>query len=326
MNKQQGFSVIELVMVMAISAIMMTILLQIYNQVTRNMLRVERFVFEDTQVLTLKNRLSKDFAGLSAVWFTQAELQEKQAAIDPVKNPPSKEKKKSSKYFYSVNKDGHLDTLTFITTNALQSYGTSKNRFVRIVYRVEKDPVNKDLLRLMRKEIAMPTENIDEESLKQGKFYELVSGVKSLEMTYQLIDKVALQQQEFSEKTKAESSDSLQKKEDKKPIIRPVTQWVEAEDKKKSKKKEQGFSDDTPQEDDQNENNASAETLVKKEDLGGAMVPKFIKMNIVFGATYKQLEKKYMLEFCIPSSLDNAPNWIKIQPVSVSPDTITERQ
>ena len=310
MKNQRGFSVIELVMVMAISAILMTILLQIYNQVTRNMLRVERFVFEDTQILTLKNRFGKDLAGLSAIWFTQAELQAKQAAKDATKTPePTTEKKKCSKYFYSVNKDKHLDTLTFVTTSALQSYGSVQSRFVRVLYKVEKDPTGEGLLRLMRKEIVMPTENIDEENLKSGKFYQLVGGIKSLEMTYQLIDKAALKKLESANADKAASKSADQ--EEKQPIIRSVKQWTGDDGKKKSSSKDKKEPESIE--------NASEDVSVKpeadekEEDLGGATVPKFVEMKIVFGKTNKQLEKEYKLEFYIPSTLDNAPKEIVIQ-------------
>jgi prepilin-type N-terminal cleavage/methylation domain-containing protein len=311
MKSQRGFSVIELVMVMAISAILMTILLQIYNQVTRNMMRVERFVFEDTQILTLKNRFGKDLAGLSAIWFTQAELQAKQAAKDAVKAAePTTEKKKCSKYFYSVNKNKHLDTLTFVTTSALQSYGSVQSRFVRVLYKVEKDPAYEGLLRLMRKEITMPTENIDEENLKFGNFYQLVGGIKSLEMTYQLVDKSALKKLESAKADKEKNKSTDQ--EEKQPIIRAVKQWTGDDGKKKESTSANAPADNNKKEAESSQEDASPEEDVS-EDLGGATVPKFVEMKIVFGKTNKQLEKEYKLEFYIPSTLDNAPKGIVIQ-------------
>ncbi len=313
MKTQQGFSALELIMVMAVSAILMTTLLQIYNQVTRNMLRVERFVFEDTQILTLKNRFGNDLTGISAIWFTQGDLEVKQAAKEAAKTPPTAEKKKGSKYFYSVNKDGHLDTLTFVTTSALQSYGSAQSRFVRIVYKVEKDLKYESMLRLMRKEIVMPTENIDEESLKAGKFYELVGGLKSIEMKYQLVDKIALEKSS-SDKTAADKvGTKSENQEEKQPIIRSVKQWTGDDGKKKSNKKDEKNSSQNVSDDMSGEASARSEASDKEEDLGGAAVPKFVEMKIVFGATDKQLEKEYKLEFYIPSTLDSAPKEIVIQ-------------
>lgn len=289
--KKSGFSSLELIMVIAVSAIIMTSLLEIYNQVTRNMSRVERFVFEDTQVLSLKNRFGKDLSGLSAIWFTQGEVETKQLADG--EKMPAPEKRKRNNYFYGINKNKHLDTLTFLTTNALQSYAAIQERFVRIVYKVEDDPKHEGMFRLMRKEISMPTENIDEQTLSKGKFYELVSGIKSLEMTYHLIDKIELQKQyQAKAKLKNQSSgQSSQEKQEDKPVIRSVKQW--------------GMPD--VKEDDKKDTNINEGDEEEKQNLGGAAVPKFIEMKIVFGATDKQLEKEYKLEFSIPSTVDNIP-------------------
>ncbi|MBV8661234.1 MAG: hypothetical protein JO129_03770 [Candidatus Dependentiae bacterium] len=289
---KSGFSALELIMAIALSAIIMTTLLEIYYQVTRNMARVERFVFEDTQILTLKNRLNKDLSGLSAIWFTQSALEAQQLAakekIFEVKKPLLS-KRQSSKFFYSVNKDKRLDILTFVTTAGLQSYGDTQDRFVRVVYQVEVDPKNKEMFRLMRKEISMPTEYIDEEALQPGRFYELVDGIKSIEVMYQLIDKIEIQRQQ-KERAKPEDQKS-QEKEELKPIIRSVKQWDESFKAPKSAA-EKGKKDEDEEE---------------VESLGGAAVPKFIEMKIVFGATDKRLEKEYKLDFYIPATVDNIP-------------------
>lgn len=286
---KSGFSSLELIMTMAISAIIMTSLLEIYNQVTRNMGRVERFVFEDTQVLALKNRLGSDFAGLSAIWFTQGEVETKML-MDGEKMP-APEKRKRSNYFYSVNKDKHLDTLTFVTTSALQSYGGTQDRFIRVLYQVEEDPNNENLFRLMRKEISMPTENIDTQALENGKFYELAHGIKSIEMVYELIDKVELQKQHQAQAKLKNGQGSLEEKESK-PVIRSVKQWGLPDVKTDSDKNNEKLDDDEEE---------------KKENLGGAAIPKFVKMKIIFGSTDMQIEKEYNLEFYIPSTVDNIP-------------------
>jgi|GEM_PF-1332758 len=289
---KSGFSSLELIMAMAISAIIMTSLLEIYNQVARNMGRVERFVFEDTQVLTLKNRLGSDFAGLSAIWFTQGEVETKMLADG--EKMPAPEKRKRSNYFYSVNKDKHLDTLTFVTTSALQSYGGTQDRFIRVLYQVEEDPKDEDLFRLMRKEISMPTENIDVQALKNGKFYELVHGIKSVEMMYELIDKVELQKQTKAQ-AKLKDGQKSSEESDPEPVLRSVKQWGAPDVKvnpDKGNEKIENLDDDEEDE---------------KENLGGAAVPKFVKMKIVFGVTDTQVEKEYNLEFYIPSTVDNIP-------------------
>ncbi|MBP6870275.1 prepilin-type N-terminal cleavage/methylation domain-containing protein [Candidatus Babeliales bacterium] len=287
---QPGFSALEIVMVMAVSAIMMTALFEIYNQVTRNMRRVERFVFEDTQILALKNRFGKDIDGLSSIWYPQKKQQG-----DAEKKSGEEDKQIKSKYFYSVNKDGHLDTLTFLTTNPLQSYGFMHDRFVRVVYQVENDPEYEGLFRLMRKEIRPAHENMDQKSLGQGKAYQLVGAIKSIEMLYYLIDRVEIQkQQQEREKLKAERQGKQSQDEktvirkEQKSIIRAVKQWDLADAAKEEKKVEKAQEEDT-------------------ENLGGAATPRFIEMKIVFGKTESQVEKSYKLEFSVPTIVDFIP-------------------
>ncbi|MDP3787784.1 MAG: type II secretion system protein [Candidatus Chromulinivorax sp.] len=318
---QRGFSALELIMVMAVSAIMMTVLLEIYNQVMRNMVRVDRFVFEDTQLLTLRNRFEQDLAGLSAVWFTQADVEGKKLAAEGKKAEGQEasftkaspdtvggQAQQTSQYFYSVNKNKNLDMLTFVTTNALQSYGNVQDRFVRVVYKVEQDFAHAGMFRLMRKEIPLPTESIDEQkNEKQKTFYELVGGIKSIEMTYQLVDKTELQKRSAAEKEEGKNITKSASQENK-PIIRSVKQW-KFDDKKSTEKKDTGKND-------------SSEDLfaqVEEENLGGVTVPKFVTMKIIFGATNQQLEKEYKLEFYIPSSIDNMVKLPGKQPAITSP-------
>jgi len=301
--KKPGFTSFEIMMVMAVSAIMMTALLEIYNQVTVNMKRVERFVFEDSQLLALKNRFGKDISGMSSIWYIENKPKADDGAIK--QKPKDDDKKMKSKYFYSVNKNGLLDILTFLTTSAVQSYGSVQYRFVRVVYQLENDPKHEGLFRLMRKEILMPSENIDQQALQKGKAYELVHGIKSLDVSYQLVDKIELQRQydeqkklQAQEKSGKTSELSVEKKQEPKQIVRIVKQWNLTDIAKDEKKLEK-----------------STETKEDEEDLGGAAVPKFIEMKIVFGKTDQQIEKSYKLDFYVPSVVDNVPKNInKIGP------------
>lgn len=290
--KSPGFSMLEIIIVMAVSTIIMTCLFEIYNQTSRNMQRVQRFVFQDSQIITLQSRFEKDVAGLTSIWFKQAELENLQAQQE--KKPVSKEFKKRSFYFYSVNKGEQLDLLTFLTTNPLQSYEKITDRFVRVVYALQPDPAHENLFRLMRKEISPATELIDEKSLQPGKFYELITGIKSLELSYHLVDRVVLNKQFRAEKAK---EGEQEKQEELAPIVRLVKQWQPAESAEKSVEKKINPGDQADKED----------TL---EDLGGAPVPKFIEMKITFGQTLQQKEQTCTLGFSIPSTVDNAPKSI----------------
>ncbi len=303
MNHKPGFSALELMMVMAVSAIIMTSLFEIYNQVVRNVGRVERFVMQDSKILTLEYRLYQDVMGMSAIWFTQADFEKKQTDQN-VSDPKSSEKdqKKTSQYFYSMNKNNNLAMLTFVTTSALQSYGTTQDRYVRVVYKLEDDVLHPGTLRLMRKEITAVSEYIDDKTLEQGKFYELANNIGSLQMNYQLIDVVELKKQEQAKKDKNNPQSSGSQAAQNKPIIRSVKEWKEdiTKNNEQKNKKEQDSSDED-----------------KSIDLGGAVVPKIIEMKISFGLPDDPAKKEYTLAFFIPSSLENYAQGSKQSPKTV---------
>lgn len=307
-----GFSALELIMVMAVSGIIMTSLFEIYNQVVRNMNKIDRFVTTDSQILTLENRLGKDLLGLSAVWFTQADLEKKIAAKNSSDSTQEKaqfvqqQEKKSSRYFYSNNKNNNLEMLTFVTTSALQSYGTTQDRFVRVVYRVEKDPKHPENLRLMRKEIPIVSEYIDDDALKVGKFYELVANIASLEMTYHFVDVAELKKLQQAKFAQDGASASAQENKEGKQVMRSVKEWKEEKKKKKSQKNGQ----QNAQED------LSAQ---QEEDLGGAVVPKIVEMKISFGLFDDPAKKEYKLAFYLTSSIDKVVKEIVKSQASIAP-------
>lgn len=288
-----GFSSIELIMVIAVSAIMMTTLFQIYNQVMQSMVRVDRFIFEDFRILTLKNRFEKDVAGMSAIWFEKNKLKKDQALEQQVTQ--NVDIKMKSKYFYSINKNGNLDTLTFLTTNGLQSYQLKQNYFIRVVYQVQPDLKHEGLFSLIRKEIMSPSEDISPEVLSQVQGYELVSGIQSITVSYALVDTIELDRQ-YAEykKTKAGTvehlSQSSEKKETK-PVIRMVKEWNLADLAKQEKEQ-------------------------KKEDVSGAAVPRFITIHITFGKTNINREKSYNFSCMVACVVDAIPKTVVKETVS----------
>lgn len=299
MNNQRGFSVLELVMVMAVSAIVMTSLFEIYNQVMNNAQKIERCVVQDGQVLTLEQRLYKDILGMSAIWFTQAELEKQRAAQSAKDVPGSTEsqqpEKKSSSYFYSINKQNNLEMMTFVTTSALQSYGTTQDRLVRVVYKLEQDYLHQGNFRLMRKEILNVTESIDEQALKTGKFYELASNIGSLQTTFYYIDQQELQKQQKAQAEKEDKTARQQANTETKQLISSVKEWKE---EKKTEK-------------DKNKSTGSQEEQAKEDDLGGALAPKIIELKISFGRVGDLVDREYKLSFYIPSNIDHVVKPIK---------------
>lgn len=288
MNNRSGFTILELTMVLAISTIMMSGLFEMYQQVIRNMQRIERFVFEDMQIVTLKTRLEKDFLGLSVIWFAQQKLQDQQDAEQKNSAQASAsdraQEKLVSLYFYSINKHENLDFFTLVTVNPLQSYGAHQKHFARVVYQVQPDPIHKNMFRLMRKEIASVNEFVDEKSLAQGKFYQVIDGIKSIQTTYHFMDQKELQQREKQAEQQDKKSTDQQKLQ---PVVKTTRQWIPDHEEQKQDKNQQAAPQD------------------KQGKIQGACIPLLVEMKLVFGATDQQTEQVHELKFGTQSTVSN---------------------
>jgi hypothetical protein len=302
---KSGFSSLELIMVIMVSTIIMSTVFEIYYQITRSMQRVDRFVVEDMQIFALKNRLQKDLSSMNAIWFTQGAVESKELADGKQANAP--EKRKRSNYFYSVNKKNSamLDVMTFVTTGSLMSYGATQDQFVRVVYKVEENPLQEGTFCLMRKQINFPCENIDKESLDKEKFYELISGFTELTVKMTFIDKLAVEKK-IQELQKPQEVQAAGKKEEIAGVelIKNTDHW--------------GIPDLSEGEE------KLSEEQFKPQNLGGAAIPKYITLHIAFPATDSLPKMEYDLDFLTEVTLDNIPKNISIIKKSIKvPDGAT---
>ena len=165
MNKQPGFSVIELTISIMISAFLMTAALTIYHQISKGMTKMQYLTTQDTAIMIIKHRLTIDLQGLSPLWFADdqyEELKAKAKATPDTSAPktaapttPQKEidpNHPNNGYLFAQSKDGQFQFLTFVTTNALPGYPCNPYRCVRVVYALSKDPHHKNLFILQRKQ------------------------------------------------------------------------------------------------------------------------------------------------------------------------------
>lgn len=241
---KQGFSVIEMVIIIMISSMIMMNLLQIYNSVKRHYMKVEQYTKDDDRLLVLQTILERDFSSLSCIWFDQTKKESKQLVSGVTM--PAPEKIKRNKFFFSVNKDEHLDLLTFVTTSGTTMFGQPERRFVRVVYRLQHDEKNEGTYRLLRKELPFVQADIDEDHLQGGMFYEVVDNVHHIGMKYYVLDKKVLTEHIKNKKEKKGNFQEVQS------AIRSVAQW--------------GVDVDDP----------------KTQGTGGEKVPRFVEMKIGF--------------------------------------------
>lgn len=193
---QSGFSIIEMMISLMISAMLMTASLTIYNQIGKGALTIQRITQTDTQVMILHNRLVADLQGLTPLWFTAEHYEKlkkteekndaKQNTMPITSNNAST--KKRNNFLYAQSNDQQFDILTFVTTNALQSYGDKQRRIVRIVYMLQPEDTNLKTFKLLRKEDDTVSGDFDLEKLKTGLFYQIAHKITQCSIEYGFIE------------------------------------------------------------------------------------------------------------------------------------------
>lgn len=195
-----GFTLLELIVATLIASLLSAVLLTALSQSTRVQTSVDTTVDMSERIGIVVSQFEKDLAG--AFVPVQAEksdiaeaMQEKSdegqksssttADKTSEKKGEAKKPKPIEKIFYGTNKDGMLDTLTFITNNPLvvfvgKDVGTVKPKVVRVQYTLKPDPENKNSFTLFRQE----SNELDLAEYKNVRPYEVIGGIKKLSATY----------------------------------------------------------------------------------------------------------------------------------------------
>lgn len=188
MAMHKGFSLLEIIIAMLLSAIILTAVMQITFRVTKQDLFAKKHVSKDVHLMMMHMQLLQDISGFCALVYEQAEAGDEKAEKAPAQKQVESSGKKNEKqaddikkYFYSVNKDNHLDFFTFVTTNSLAFYGQKADPLVRVTYRLIQGKEENSGFSLVRKQTA----NLKfEESEKSGKPSVILDGIKKFETTY----------------------------------------------------------------------------------------------------------------------------------------------
>jgi hypothetical protein len=224
-----GFSAIEFVIGMMISAMMLTATLTMYNQISKSCSKIQNITAKDLAIIILQKRISDDLRGLCPLWFTKEDIKDTTAAKADAQSQPNT---KNNNYFYAQTKDEQLDFMTFISTNTLSAYPSAEHHIARIVYILKKDEAKENLLLLQRKEEAQISNEFNLEKIKEGKFYTVIKNIKKCVLEYGFIE----QQDEKEEKNSS--------KEFK---IKWVKQWSEKEEKEKKESEKKDRTPDLPE-------------------------------------------------------------------------------
>ncbi len=242
MNKP-GFTLVEVLLASAIAAIMTGLLFMVVRQLNSSVPVIDRRADVYEKAAILNAQLERDLSGVTAPHEFYAR---QKTAKDKPEQPASAEQKKTDdqkkseeekkaketqettteqtpkkpleKIFYSTNKEGMLDQLSFVTTNPLQIYwgeksGSAKPRIARVMYSLqeEKNPRNnaKKSYRLVRQE--SPLLDWDQFKADQSiKEYTLADNIKSLMVEYSA---VVVPEEKAGKPTQAEGTKVPAKKE-----------------------------------------------------------------------------------------------------------------
>ena len=224
---KKGIILLELLVASAISTFVGGIVFNLFYQTNKALNSTNRVASIDTSALILKNILQRDLNGIFVPFERIEKKAKKPESFDKATKvassgrsgegvekkdgetkKPKKEKKEYElvpikKGFYSVNKDGNLNILSFITRNPLPSYGQLKPRVARVMYTLQVNTqatkeFGKNSYKLFRKE---STRNLSFDTIKKsgGKSllnYEVVNNIKSITAEYVFSIKEAQEEKE----------------------------------------------------------------------------------------------------------------------------------
>ena len=252
---KHGFMLIELIVSTLIASMVAGILLTALAQGTRFQTAVDNTVDTSLRIGIVSNQLEKDLMG--AFVPTQAETIKKEEGEDQDEEAPAAEtnkpdakkpdEKKSDekkgekkekpkpieKIFYATNKEGNLDTLTFITNNPLvvfvgKDVGVVKPKIVRVQYTLKPEADKPHSYALHRQE----SNELDLAQYKNVRSYEVIGGIKSLSINYTA---------RVEKKLEAAKAAEAQKEQKKSYEYKTSKDWVSERKKEGDKDKEQEF-------------------------------------------------------------------------------------
>ncbi len=188
-HKKSGFTLLEVIIGIMISAMLMTVSLTIYQNISKNGQRIQKTTKLDTQIMILHQRLSTDIAGLTPLWFNKElyEQLKKNKEDAPSATVQSTGPEKRNNFLYAQSNNKSFDILTFVTTNALQIFGDKQIRCVRVVYTLQPDQSSPNTFKLMRKEDDTVSADFNIEKLKVGNFIEIARHITSCSIEYGFI-------------------------------------------------------------------------------------------------------------------------------------------
>ncbi len=316
-KKPNGFALLEILIAIAISALVSTILFESFNQLNRSVQSLDNTIDEHTKATLIAWYMTKDISG---AFIPPRAIQERtkkpdsakptssagQAPKEPEKKEP--EIKPLTHIFYALtNNEKNLQLLTCITNNPLHVYwsesaGAPKPNIVRVAYKLKpQGPVRgwkQPSYVLVRQEsLNLDFSAFKEDSDQKIREYEVATGIKQLTATFLSAPPSVPAKQTDSV---GQASDKNKKEESKKskPIEYKTTeQWDKEQQKNEEKEKE-------PE----------------------PIIPHFVNLSIVLWGNLQKTEKQFSVTIPIYPDVQYLPQKSSAQTPPATPNQAPKNQ
>lgn len=272
---KSGFTLIEILIAIAISAAISVALFFVFSQTQKNIIKIENLISNDIPILIFQDRFEKDITGA----FVPENWPDKNKDSKKEDKKGSKEENESEKIFFSESESDLLKFFTFITSNPFQPYGDFKPRIARVCYSVEKDSSG-EYYNIFRQELS-ELDYSRYEKEKVSKFI-ILKRVKNIKIKYFYF--------EAEKENKKQQESKPEKKEDK--PLKETGVW------NYPRKKENSDNEKLPK------IPQFIELFITLYDLNLARESDFVFRYVVYGQPVLQKEAENKKE----PALENSPN------------------
>lgn len=254
MYKSCGFSLLEVLIAMSMSAFILLGLLQSYRSLMKYISRTGAIMSMSRRGCLVLGQMERDFstAFIPQDQDNDGKKLENPSAVSPqnerLKEAPTVEKEKKLKrktYFFALAEEGGevkkvddrklmpFKSVTFISTNPLQIFGQRKVRFVRVMYELVKNKerslkgkISYDLVRKESGNIDDAKMKIDEFDYEKQKKSPIRSDVVAEDVKVIYCEYTGIEKTKKDEKQKTASERDKKKEEDKEVTL---SAWGEKE-------------------------------------------------------------------------------------------------
>jgi len=206
---KSGFTLIEILIAIALSSIVATMLFSVFFQANRSARVVDSYVDMYTKAALVARQFERDISGACVPWslFLPDPAQQPTPPPAPIPGktipqkpepekpaePEESKKKQLKKIFFSSSEGSNLKILTFITNNPTAQYwseqiGKPKPRLARVVYSIQKQTdivANKDSYVLKRQEgTQLEYGAYKKDDNKAARSFDVIDGIKSISIDY----------------------------------------------------------------------------------------------------------------------------------------------